>query len=104
MLPVQVAMLREPVPLVWFSRQQEWECSVIKGLCNPRTSETLEGMPRLEAYGCGLFRFGIVPSLAPLRWYDYLLLNPTPKAAARTMAQVGYPPDWLASRRPIPLS
>jgi len=97
------ARLYDRVPLLWFSRNQIYEPTARKGLATPAGVIWLTGS-QTEVYGSGLFRFGVDAAVVPLRWYDHLELNHVPRRAARIMERQGYPPDWLASRRPIPLS
>ena len=97
------ARLYDRVPLLWFSRRETYEPSARKGLAT-RAGAVWLTEAQTEVYGSGLFRFGVDASAVPLRWHDYIEMNRVPKRAARTMERHGYPPDWLASRRPIPLS
>jgi hypothetical protein len=90
------AALEEPAPLLWFSRNPEWEYSVMK--VKPEGPRHWSyGRATQEIVGLGLLRFGIPASLAKLRWPDYLALNPTPSIIKAALAACGYPEQWLAT-------
>lgn len=78
--------------LLWFSRNAFWEHS-IDDLCR----ETL------EIDGEGLLRFGVPPSVAKLRWCDYLARNPLSPELLRYVAARADPTEWLATDEPVPL-
>jgi hypothetical protein len=78
--------------LLWFSRNEYWEHSI-----DDPDRETL------ETYGKGCLRFGVSPSLAKLRWVDYLARNPTAKLMAIYFGGRADPTEWLATDEPVPL-
>jgi hypothetical protein len=78
-------------PLLWFSRNPNWEYS----LCGRMRGELERG---------GLLRFGVPASVATLRWSDYLQRNLTPTWLRERLACRGYPPEWLATDNSVPLN
>ena len=84
-------------PVLWFSRNQRWDYVM------STTPAMLIKRSALEVGGQGLVRFGISPSLAPLRWGDYQKLNPMSEDATMMMEFSGEPGDWLAADADIPL-
>jgi hypothetical protein len=89
--------MQEREPLLWFSRNPQWEYSVDK--INVGTS----GRARMELFGRGLLRFGVPAAFAKLRWADYLARNPMPKFIRDDMARRGNPAEWLATDEAVPL-
>ena len=78
--------------LLWFSRNEFWEHSV-----DEPTREFL------EIHGEGLLRFGAPPSVAKLRWFDYLTRNQTASVLRQYFAGRADPTEWLATDEPVPL-
>ena len=78
--------------LLWFSRNQFWEHSI-----DDPTREIL------EIDGEGLLRFGAPPSVAKLRWFDYLARNHIAPSLCRHFAAHADPTEWLATDEPVPL-
>jgi hypothetical protein len=98
-----VRRVEEPAPLLWFSRNVDWEYSVMKAA--PRTDGAwCHGQSHNELAGGGLLRFGVPASLAKLRWSDYLQLNHVPTSHRDLMAQFGNPTEWLATDVPVSLT
>jgi hypothetical protein len=93
---VRLKKCDEPEPLLWFSRNEDWEHSVIK-------TRHPWGRARNEQRGGGLIRFGVPAAYAKLRWTDYLALNPTPDSLKRIMTSRGNPAEWLATNEPVSL-
>jgi hypothetical protein len=89
--------LNEPEPLLWFSRNEEWEYSVDK------IHVTTAGRAQTEVRSGGLLRFGVPASFAKLRWSDYLARNPLTRRLRNAMAARGNPVEWLATDEPVPL-
>jgi hypothetical protein len=99
----RIALLSDRVPLLWFSRNHIYEPTACKGTATP-AGIVVMSREQTEVYGGGLFRFGVDASVAPLRWCDHVALNHVTKTVARFIRSQGYPPNWLAARRAIPLS
>jgi len=78
--------------LLWFSRNEYWEHSI-----DDPTRELL------EMHGEGLLRFGVPPSVAKLRWFDYLARNELAPWLRRYFAARADPTEWLATDEPVPL-
>jgi hypothetical protein len=97
----QLKVFDEPAPLLWFSRNLDWEYSVQKGEMKPGV--LARGRIDHEIAGRGLVRFGVPASFAKLRWSDYLRLNPTPNNVRDAMARSGNPVEWLATDEPVSL-
>lgn len=89
--------LREPEPLLWFSRNPDWEYSVIKVRLGDATDRRRFMRSFNEVYGGGLLRFGAPASVAKLRWSDYLARNTTSMRVRDSMAKIGNPTEWLAT-------
>lgn len=102
--------VREPEPLLWFSRNAVWEYSVIKGYQEkkPRGHRSAELVLRqrseLEMAGGGLLRFVVPAWCAKLRWSDYLAKNTTPAWLRDGMARDGDPTEWLCTDEAVPLN
>jgi hypothetical protein len=94
---VHLQQLSEQAPLLWFSRNKEWEYSVDK-----RMNKTI-GRAQTEVLDGGLLRFAVPASFAKLRWYDYIVRNKVSTSVRRMMTQRGDPNDWLATDEPVPL-
>jgi len=78
--------------LLWFSRNEYWEHSI-----DDPDRQTL------EVGGEGLLRFGVPPSVAKLRWSDYVARNQTHPSLQRLIAVRADPTEWLATDEPVPL-
>jgi hypothetical protein len=91
------AAIEEPAPMVWFSRNPEWEYSV--------KTKIAKHYFRMESeiYGEGLVRFVVPASRAKLRRSDYLAANPIPGFLRDMFAAAGNPAEWLATDEPVPL-
>lgn len=108
-----VLAMEEPEPLLWFSRNAEWEYSVIKTLMSQGHKRiggvfgtgdlTLTRRSDLEVNCGGLVRFVVPPWCAKLRWSDYLARNVTPTWLRDGMAKNGDPVDWLCTDEDVPL-
>lgn len=100
-----LAFCAEPKPLLWFSRNPEWEYSVRKVMAETEDHDRhiYTGRAMTELLGQGLVRFGVSASLAKLRWSDYLARNPTTQAVRRILTRYGNPTEWLATDEAIPL-
>src|ERR1041384_2309967 len=64
-----LSFFSEPVPLLWFSRNPEWEYSVIKIRMSSEDDDrkrTVIGRAMTEVMGGGLLRFGVYASYAKL--------------------------------------
>ena len=85
--------IEEPVPLLWFSRNQDWEYS----------SGDSHGRAKAEINGGGLLRFGVSASVAKLRWSDYLTRNQIPSDLRDCIARYGDPCEWLATDEAVQL-
>lgn len=101
-------VLDEPHPLLWFSRDAYWDYSVTKGHCYLSYEVPSHGtvLRWVDHYGLaahdnatpqGVYRFAVRPSVAPLRWHDYLAMNPTPHDLRDGIATMGDPTDWCAT-------
>ena len=116
----QLKTAEEPAPLLWLSRNPEWEHSVIKstaasllaiGGSDPRSASLDipdlllrgEGRETTELLGGGLLRFGVPACFAKLRWSDYLARNPIPSDLRDVLAARGDPTEWLATDEHVPL-
>jgi hypothetical protein len=91
--------IEEPEPLLWLSRNPEWEHSVVK----TDSLHRFPGRASNELAGQGLLRFGVPTCFAKLRWSDYLERNPTLPAMRDAMTRRGNPTEWLATDEDIPL-
>jgi hypothetical protein len=97
-------MWNEQAPLLWFSRNKDWEHSVIKiAPSRPFPPYPPAGRCWNEMSGEGLIRFGVPASLATLRWGDFLDRNPMPIALRDAMTRRGNPTEWLATSEAVPL-
>jgi hypothetical protein len=108
--------MSEPEPLLWFSRNPEWDYSVMKirvsrskryhefSEAHDPTGRAYVGRALTEVVGEGLLRFGVRPSLAKLRWSDYLDRNPTTRELRYAMTRYGNPTEWLATDERVPLA
>jgi hypothetical protein len=92
----------EPKPLLWFTRNSEWEYSVRK-LRLDRYGDRSMFRSMQEVLGEGLCRFGVSAAYAKLRWSDYLVWNRIPPAQRDIMARYGNPTEWLATDEDVPL-
>lgn len=92
----------EPEPLLWFSRNPEWEYSVFKAN-RQQWGERHKWRTVNECVGQGLIRFAISAVYAKLRWSDYLARNPMSTAERDVMACYGNPVEWLATDEDVPL-
>lgn len=92
----------EPEPLLWFSRNQEWEWSVFKA-ARIQWGERHKWRTVNEVVGQGLVRFAVPAVYAKLRWSDYLARNPMSWAERDVMALYGNPTEWLATDEDVPL-
>ena len=118
----QGSQLDEPFPLLWFSRDPYWEYSVLKGEyrflvpCSEpfggSEKEVVCAQYQYTLYGVaahdnhrfhGVYRFAVYPSVAPLRWSDYLALNPTPNEMRNGMSMRGEPTNWCATDQRVDL-
>jgi len=92
----------EPEPLLWFSRNPEWEFSVFKArkemFGHRYTWRTLN-----EIVAQGLVRFAVPAVYAKLRWPDYVERNRVPSIERDAMALYGNPTEWLATDEDVPL-
>jgi hypothetical protein len=107
----QLKLIEEPAPLLWFSRNPEWDYSVIKSLRRRNKNGNHVGREvlinrrsDLEVAGGGLLRFVVPAWCAKLRWSDYLARNPTPPFARDEMARHGDPVEWLCTDEDVPLT
>lgn len=94
---LRLQRLDEPAPLLWFSRNTDWEHSVLK-------TRRPWGRARNEVMGGGLLRFGVPASYAKLRWADYLRLNHPHKTVIESMTCRGNASEWLATDEHVPLN
>jgi hypothetical protein len=90
-------LLAEREPLLWFSRNPEWEYSVDK------IKATTAGRAAMEVTFGGLLRFGVPSVYAKLRWADYLARNPIPKTIRTDLLARGNPAEWVATDEPVSL-
>jgi len=93
---IKYLQAQEPEPLLWFSRNTDWEYSLMQ--VRPPWSRM-----RHELAGRGLLRFGVPQSFAKLRWSDYLDRNPTTRWIRDELTARGTPVEWLATDEAIPL-
>lgn len=84
-------------PVLWFSRDSRWDYLM------STTPAMLIRRSSLELSGQGLVRFGVSPSLAPLRWADYQKMNPVSEEMSAQMEFTAEAGDWLASDADIPI-
>ena len=92
--------IEEPAPLVWFSWSPTW---------NPRSPTlphpgTFVPRPAARRLDEGIIRLSAPAYVAKLRWSDYLTLNNTTRLMRNAVAELGHPPDWLATDQCVPAS
>lgn len=92
----------EPEPLLWFSRNPEWEFSVWKAT-RQVYGQRHKWRTVNEVVAEGLVRFAVPAVYAKLRWSDYLARNPMKPEERDVMALYGNPVEWLATDEDIPL-
>lgn len=94
------------LPITWFSTEQFWEPTVIKGKYLP--DETIKGlgMAGMLAANVRLYRFGVDAATAPYRWSqlkDLSGMHPEIAAAlaADTKRRGGSPNRWRGTFDPV---
>jgi hypothetical protein len=94
------------VEAVWFSTQQLWEPTAACNWLGQRADGTVEflDMAALYRFHGGLFRFGVVPETAPVRWEEYrnLVTRDVAEAMLEGAIELGADPGcWRASLDPV---
>ena len=93
--------------VVWFSRNQVWDSSTIKGVDEPDGTWRKLTTEELEKVGGGLYRIGVAREAAPHDWDDFVHLSGIARFIAadlrRTAKDRGAShKDWFVSFDPVP--
>lgn len=86
--PTGIGIAPGEKPIVWFSTEQFWEPTVVKGYREPDGKIVQLGMKGILDRGFGLFRIGVAPSTAPYRWAELKENSGMPQVHARRLVQL----------------
>jgi hypothetical protein len=108
--PATALVAKGETPVVWFSTNQAFERSALKGLeptgGGPRRTATMDEMDRL---GGGLFRIGVHKSIAPFDWWEFKrrsrIKEGIAKGLVKAARQLGAnPAEWRVAFGPVSLT
>lgn len=96
-------------PITWFSTEQFWEPTVVKGWKQPDGAVVLLGMLGLLEHGVILVRIGVLPNAAPYTWPELRRLSGMPPKAAQGLLKVAKrwgakAARWRGTFGPVPSS
>jgi hypothetical protein len=94
-------------PVVWFSRNPDWEPTANKIRGNSDGSVVCLDMHGTAELGEGLARIGVAPQVAPYNWHQLKKLAGTKSAMARALEEAAIrqgssPRDWYGTFDPVP--
>lgn len=104
--PATAYIPKHEKPIVWFSTEEFWEPTVSKGLLLADGTIKDLNMTDMLAKNMSLFRIGVDPDTAPLRWSDIkeqsgMLGETARNLAARAKKVGGNPSRWRGTFEPV---